>query len=96
MVEARGFEPLSEKLSYQLSTSVAFYFILSFAGAKKHAPGRDSLVLRDGIRGIDRARSPLNDALIRAAVLPVRTAAAIKQLLKQFCCCYLFYNVELL
>ena len=76
MVEARGVEPLSEKSSFQLSTSVAFYFILSLAGAKKHAPGRDSLVLRDGVRGIDRARSPLLHASIRAAALPVETATA--------------------
>ena len=76
MVEARGVEPLSEKSSSQLSTSVAFYFILSFAGAKKHAPGRDSLVLRDGVPGVDRARSPLLDAPIRAAALPVGTATA--------------------
>lgn len=94
MVEARGFEPLSEKLSFQLSTSVAFYLILSLAGAKKHAPVRDSPVLRDEIRGIFRARSPLNDALIRAAILSVRTAAALRQRLKQYYCRYLFYNVE--
>ena len=76
MVEARGVEPLSEKPSSQLSTSVAFYLILSLAGAKKHAPGWDSLVLHDGVRGIDRARSPLHDAPGRAAALPVGTATA--------------------
>ncbi len=76
MVEARGVEPLSEKLSSQLSTSVAFYLILSFPDAKKHASDRDSLVLHDGLRGMLRARSPLHDALIRAAALPVRTATA--------------------
>ena len=47
MVEARGVEPLSEKLSSRLSTSVVSYFILALAGAKKHAPVRDSLILRD-------------------------------------------------
>ena len=75
-MEARGFEPLSEKFSFQLSTSVAFYLILSLAGAKKHAPVRDSPVLHDGIRGIDRARSPLHDAPVRAAALPAGTATA--------------------
>jgi|GEM_PF-2664610 len=96
LVEAAGFEPASEKLSFQLSTSVAFYLILSLAGAKKHAPVRDSPVVRDGVRGVLRARSPLNDALIRAAILPVRTAAALRQRLKQYYCRYLFYNVRLL
>ena len=90
LVEMAVIETASENLSSRLSTSVADSFSLSScAPVGKLAIGQFRYSRR-ATETLTRSRSLLNDALFRAAVLPGRTAAKIKQLLKQFYCCRLF------
>jgi len=79
-------ETASESLSSQLSTSVSCYLSFPPPHAHRRAYGLGSPKVMTEIRASLRSRSPLIDAFIRAAVLPVKTAALIKQLVKLYCC----------
>lgn len=77
LVEMRGIEPLSENHLPWLSTSVAAELIFPLHSARQQALRIGSLKFMTGYKALSGSRAPLIDALIRTAVLPARTAAAI-------------------
>ena len=74
MVEMTGVEPVSEGNLPRFSTSVAYDLKFPRRGAQRQASHFGSLSVMTGVKAFPGSRSPLIDALIRAAVLPVRTA----------------------
>lgn len=75
MVEMTRVELVSENHLPKLSTSVAVDFTFPPRSAQRQALRLSSLLVMTGVKAFSGSRSPLIDALIRAAVYPVRTAA---------------------
>lgn len=65
MVEARGVEPLSEKLSTRLSTSVADYLKFPFPSPSRQGHGSGSFINPAGRKALTGSFPTLNDARIR-------------------------------
>lgn len=80
MVEMTGVEPVSESNLPRLSTGVAFPFKFPQRSAERQAQRFGSLCVMTGKKASPDSRSPLSDALFRAAVLPERTATYLIRL----------------
>ena len=74
MVEMTGIEPVSENSLLKFSTSIADDLKFPWHSAQGQAQRLSSLSVMTGVKAFSDSRSPLSHALIRAAVLPVRTA----------------------
>ena len=75
LVEMAGVEPASENSFQGLSTSVADHLGFPSEHVGRQTCSYGSLCCMTETETLFRSRSPLIDALIRAAVLSVRTAA---------------------
>ncbi len=89
-MEMAVIETASENSFPKLSTSVSGHLNFPRKGADRQARFCGSAKVMTGYSALPCSRSPLHDAPIRAAVLPVGTRAAIKQLLIEYYYCYLF------
>ena len=78
LVEMTRVELVSENHLPELSTSIAYGLTFPLRRAHKQAQRISSLSVMTGAKASSCSRSPLIDAFIQAAVLPVKTAALIR------------------